>query len=201
MQIKLYPLVALYLLATFLATACVARNASAQSTNNPNVLLIIADDLGVDALDLYGLASAVADTRTIDALAEQGLLFRNVWSNPVCSPTRATILTGRYSFRTGIGDAVTTNGRGIDPEEFTLPLALEGSSYQHANIGKWHLGIMPDSRPKAMGWGYYESSLGGEICCSPTSVNKSVPCFCRTRNFRVSRLSHCGLHICQITGV
>ena len=66
-----------------------------------NVLLIIADDWGVDSHGLYGIGSSTAPTPTIDSLATNGVRFLRAWSNPVCSPTRATLLTGRYSFRTG----------------------------------------------------------------------------------------------------
>lgn len=74
-----------------------------QATGEPNVLLILADDMGVEALSVYGLGETAPTTPTIDTLARDGVLFRNFWSQPVCSPTRATIMTGRYGFRTGVG--------------------------------------------------------------------------------------------------
>lgn len=74
-----------------------------QATAAPNILLILADDMGVEALSVYGLGATAPTTTTIDALARNGVVFRNVWSQPVCSPTRATIMTGRYGFRTGVG--------------------------------------------------------------------------------------------------
>ena len=110
-----------------------------------NVLLIVLDDVGQDALALYQPGPDVPATPTLDALAARGILFHNVWANPVCSPTRATILTGRYSFRTGVG---TITSRRDDPRnalplaELTLPEALDlvpHSPVQHAAIGKWHL--------------------------------------------------------------
>ena len=69
----------------------------------PNILLIIADDMGVEALSAYGIGESAPTTAAIDEIARQGVLFRNFWSQPVCSPTRATIMTGRYGFRTGVG--------------------------------------------------------------------------------------------------
>lgn len=77
--------------------------ATSQATAEPNVLLILADDMGVEALSVYGVGESAPTTTTIDALARDGVLFRNFWSQPVCSPTRATIMTGRYGFRTGVG--------------------------------------------------------------------------------------------------
>jgi len=69
----------------------------------PNILLIIGDDMGNDTLASYGLSDDTATTATLDQLANEGIRFNNFWSQPVCSPTRATLLTGRYGFRTGIG--------------------------------------------------------------------------------------------------
>src|SRR5437870_3375425 len=74
-----------------------------------NVLLVIADDYGADSSALYNSTNngaSLPPTPNINALAQQGVTFRNGYANPVCSPTRACLITGRYSFRTGIGDAV-----------------------------------------------------------------------------------------------
>ena len=69
----------------------------------PNILLIIGDDMGNETLASYGLNNDTATTATLDQLANEGIRFNNFWTQPVCSPTRATLLTGRYGFRTGIG--------------------------------------------------------------------------------------------------
>ena len=69
----------------------------------PDIVLILADDFGVDMVRAYGEGAAPPCTPNIDAMAARGMLFRNAWSSPVCSPARAAILTGRYGFRTGIG--------------------------------------------------------------------------------------------------
>ena len=68
-----------------------------------NILLIIGDDMGVETLASYGLGENPPTTAALDELARDGVRFTNVWSQPLCSPTRATIMTGRYGFRTGIG--------------------------------------------------------------------------------------------------
>ena len=73
----------------------------------PNVLLIIGDDMGVETLASYGLGENPPTTAALDELAREGVRFTNVWSQPACSPTRATVITGRYGFRTGIGRALT----------------------------------------------------------------------------------------------
>lgn len=117
--------------------------------NPPNVLVILADDLGVDMVPAYGVGTDLPSLPTLGGLVADGMLFRNVWSNPTCSPTRATIQTGRHGFRNGIGsivDLVNTFGQTIDGlplDEVILPEMLDegtGGRYAHAAIGKWHLG-------------------------------------------------------------
>ncbi len=76
----------------------------------PNILLIIGDDMGVETLAAYGLGENPPVTASLDELAREGVRFDNFWAQPVCSPTRATMLTGRYGFRTGIGRPVTGGG-------------------------------------------------------------------------------------------
>jgi len=68
----------------------------------PNILVIIADDLGTEALGMYGIGEETAVTPNLDSLAAQGVRFEGFWSQPSCSPTRAALLTGRYAFRTGV---------------------------------------------------------------------------------------------------
>jgi len=83
----------------------------------PNILLIIGDDLGVETLASYGLGENPPKTAALDELARQGVRFNNFWAQPVCSPTRATLLTGRYGFRTGIGRPVGTGEMQVPPEK------------------------------------------------------------------------------------
>ena len=82
----------------------------------PNILLVIADDLGVEQLSSFGIGTQPAFTPNLDRLAQQGMSFSNVWAQPICSPTRATLLTGRYAFRTGIGAATPKAVSGEYPE-------------------------------------------------------------------------------------
>jgi hypothetical protein len=98
-----------------LLTALIAGQSAYAAPNN---LLILADDMGVEALSVYGVGETTTpSTATIDSLAENGVLFRNFWSQPVCSPTRATIMTGRYGFRTGVGRPIAphVDGGGSGP--------------------------------------------------------------------------------------
>ena len=92
----------LVLLTAILAIcACSGETPSPQAP--PNILLIIGDDMGVETLASYGLSENTAKTATLDQLAKDGVQFTSFWTQPVCSPTRATMLTGRYAFRTGVG--------------------------------------------------------------------------------------------------
>ena len=96
----------------------------------PNILLIIGDDMGVDALSSYGVAKHAPSTAALDALAREGVRFTNFWAQPVCSPTRATVITGRYGFRTGIGRPV---GAGPMPPPPEVPAGVPAESQNEPN--------------------------------------------------------------------
>jgi len=118
-----------------------AGGATASGPSQPNILLIIADDLGAEATSLYpdlgGTKGQVA-IPNIEALARNGIVFDNAWASPVCSPTRGTIVSGQYGFRTG----VTTVGNVLPTSTVTLfdRLTAESPTYTHAFFGKYHLG-------------------------------------------------------------
>lgn len=136
-----------------------------------NVLILVADDLGVEQLSVYRLAQDPVPTPHLDQLAAQGVVFLNAWSQPTCSPTRATLQTGRYGLRTGIGVVVPAggNGAGLPLAEVTLPEMLDlgtGGAYAHAMIGKWHLGnalVGGDLAPNLAGYSHFAGSLEGQI--------------------------------------
>ena len=126
-----------------------------------NTLVLLSDDLGVDIVTCYLEGPVVAPTPNIDSLAREGVLFRNAWANPVCSPTRAHLQTGRHAFRTGIGMVVTVNGWALPLSETTLPEALglyAPSPVADAYFGKWHLGnasVGGTAAPNAAGWSHF----------------------------------------------
>ncbi|MBI4615193.1 MAG: sulfatase-like hydrolase/transferase [Planctomycetes bacterium] len=114
----------------------------AQDEKPHNVLLLVLDDVGTDKIGAYHEGQAGERTPTFDRLARNGVLFRNAWSNPLCSPTRACIQTGRYGFRTGIGTVIEDlEGHSLQLDEVTIPEAVDGAGLPHesAAIGKWHL--------------------------------------------------------------
>jgi arylsulfatase B len=126
-----------------------------------NTLVLLSDDLGVDIVTCYLEGPVVAPTPNIDSLAQEGVLFRNAWANPVCSPTRAHLQTGRHGFRTGVGMIVTPNGWALPLSETTLPEALglyAPSTVADAYFGKWHLGngsVGGTAAPNAAGWSHF----------------------------------------------
>ena len=146
----------------WLSIICLSGGSAAQAAG-PNILLLIADDFGVDVASFYPKDSRRETTPpappmpNLQALARQGVLFTRVWASPWCSPTRAEILTGRYGFRTGIGRA---NSGGLPPlstSEVTLPEAFTaalGKQYSLANLGKWHLSS-GENDPALHGWIHY----------------------------------------------
>ena len=129
-----------------------------------NILLLVADDLGIEAADLYPVPLRLPTTPpaapmpNLKRLARQGILFTNAWATPGCSPTRATIFTGRYPFRTGVGLPLPPEPDSpvpvLPPTEFGLPKAFASSPYLLAHIGKWHLSHGTDD-PNLYGWPYF----------------------------------------------
>jgi arylsulfatase B len=130
--------------------------------NPPNILLIIADDLGKDAITGFAEGTIKPATPYIDALRNAGLLFSNVWVYPTCSPTRASVITGKYGYRTGVKWA----GDPLNSTENILPNYLQSATnngYATAVVGKWHLageGIS-SFNPETLGIDYYAGLLSG----------------------------------------
>jgi len=130
-----------------------------------NVLIVIADDLGVEMVQAYGVGPSPPATPTLDALAAGGVLFRNAYSQPKCSPTRASMLTGRHPSRHGIGALVgEADLVALSLDEVTLPELLDlgtGGAYAHAAFGKWHLGsdlVGGNLAPNLAGFGHFDGT-------------------------------------------
>jgi arylsulfatase A-like enzyme len=121
----------------------------AQSLQHPNVLLIITDDQGYGDLGITG--NPHLKTPVIDNLARQSIRMNNFYVCPVCAPTRSSLMTGRYSLRTGIHD--TYNGGAImSSSEITIAEMLKDAGYKTGIFGKWHLGDNYPSRPGDQGF-------------------------------------------------
>lgn len=132
----------------------------AQMEERPNVILIMTDDQGYGDLGYHG--NPHVKTPEIDELAKESVRLNNFRVSPVCAPTRASLMTGRYSLRTGVRD--TYNGGAImSPDEITIAELLQGAGYQTAIFGKWHLGDNYPSRPIDQGFQESLVHLGGGI--------------------------------------
>jgi len=142
----------------------------------PNVIVIMADDLGFGDLSCYGADSF--ETPEIDKLAAGGIRFTNGYcSASTCTPTRYSLLTGTYAFRTpGTGIAPPNSPAVIDPDLFTLPDVMKKAGYATAVVGKWHLGLGGDAGPDWNGElkpGPLE--LGFDSCFLLPTTNDRVP--------------------------
>lgn len=129
----------------------------------PHVLVILVDDLGYGDLSSYGATDL--QTPAIDQLMAQGTRFDNFYANcPVCSPTRAALLTGRYPELVGVPGVIRTHAENnwgwLAPTAVTLPRLLQQAGYHTALVGKWHLGLDEESHPKRRGFNHFHGFLG-----------------------------------------
>ncbi|WP_136468491.1 arylsulfatase [Flagellimonas onchidii] len=121
----------------------------AQENKHPNVILIITDDQGYGDLGITG--NDQIKTPVLDQFAKESVRFNNFYVSPVCAPTRSSLMTGRYSLRTGVRD--TYNGGAImAPSEVTIAEMLKQGGYETGIFGKWHLGDNHPSRPNDQGF-------------------------------------------------
>lgn len=130
---------------------------------SPNILFIIADDLGKDAIKGYLEGTIKPNTPRIDAIRNSGLTFNNLWVYPTCTPTRSSIITGKYGYRTGVKWA----GDELSPTETTLQKHIKdgtNNTYTTAIIGKWHLsGSNATVNPESFGIDYYSGLIRGAV--------------------------------------
>lgn len=130
----------------------------------PNVVIIYTDDQGSVDMNIYGSTDLV--TPHMDSLARRGIRFTQFYTAaPVCSPSRAALLTGRYPQRAGVpGNVSSQPGRaGMAPEQVTLAEMFKAAGYATAHIGKWHLGYTPETMPNHQGFDYSFGHMGGCI--------------------------------------
>ncbi|MCF2875802.1 MULTISPECIES: sulfatase-like hydrolase/transferase [unclassified Tenacibaculum] len=132
-----------------------------QNGSAPNILFVIADDMGLDATPGYSIGNQKPTMPNLQNLINSGVRFNNAWSNPTCSPTRASIITGKYGIRNGVLK--------VDDPLSTSEVALQdyiksnaSNSYSSAVIGKWHLSKNAN-HPNNMGIDYYAGPLSGGL--------------------------------------
>ncbi len=153
-------LIAIALIAAFIGSAIAAPTDAKQ----PNIVHIVADDLGWEDVGFNGCADI--KTPNLDKLAAEGAKFTQFYVQPMCSPTRACLMTGRYPFRYGLQTAVipSVSEYGLDTTEWLMPQALKEAGYNTAIIGKWHLGHADRKYwPKQRGFDYQYGAMIGEV--------------------------------------
>jgi arylsulfatase A-like enzyme len=138
--------------------------APARAADRPNVVVILVDDMGYGDLGAHG----ASDIRTpnIDRLGREGVRLTNFYANgPVCTPTRAACMTGRYQQRVGLEWAIQANQKepGLPATEPSLARLLHDNGYATALFGKWHLGVKPEFGPNAHGFEEFFGILGGNV--------------------------------------
>ena len=148
-----------------LATLCLCTTlcfCTAAEARKPNVLIILTDDQGSVDAGCYGAEDL--ETPNIDALSNRGVRFTQFYAAaPVCSPSRAGLLTGRYPVRAGVpGNVSSQRGNsGLPVEQVTIAETFKAAGYATAHIGKWHLGYEPKTMPGGQGFDYTFGHMGG----------------------------------------
>ena len=155
MQIKLYPIILILFI--------LSGNTFAQATQ-PNILLIIADDLGNDAIEGFGVnVNNFPETPNLKSLQDNGVTYRNNWSQPICSPTRAAIMSGKYGIKNGVMEV----GLNLGLEHESIFSYLDRNTddqYATAVIGKWHLSNPINfDHPAEHGVDHFEGLIGGGL--------------------------------------
>ncbi len=153
-----------YLVLLLFIGSAIIDSTAQTSPNQPNILLIISDDLGVDNSNGYQESARLPNTPNLDALRANGLTFKNAWASPVCTPTRANIMSGKYGIKTGVLEVpgvLETTHTSIFREIATQT----NNAYANALIGKWHLsGPSTDyTIPRQHGINHYEGSARGAV--------------------------------------
>ena len=131
---------------------------SSTPAEKPNIILILADDQGWGDLSYNGNTNL--NTPNLDALAKDGVSFENFYVQPVCSPTRAELLTGRHFTRMGVY-ATSAGGERFNLDETTMAELFKMDGYQTAAYGKWHSGMQPPYHPNARGFDDYYGFASG----------------------------------------
>ncbi|MCO4745498.1 MAG: sulfatase-like hydrolase/transferase [Proteobacteria bacterium] len=153
-----------------LALAITGCKKPTERTPGPNILVIISDDIGEDKTGAYG-PEGETFTPTLDALAAEGMVFRNAYSNPTCSASRGSLQTGRHASRHGIGRWIypDTETWDLSLDEMTIPEMLthaEGD-YTSAAVGKWHMvrftRDQPTEHPLDQGFNHHRGSLANPL--------------------------------------
>jgi arylsulfatase A len=155
--------------------------AARQAARPPNIVVILADDQGYGDLGSYG--HPTIRTPNIDRMAAEGQRWTSFYAAPVCTPSRAQLLTGRLAIRTGLASGVLfpDSTGGLQPGEITIPETLKTRGYATAAIGKWHLGVVPEYLPTRQG---FDSYFGIPYSNDMDQSGEALPAAERLRRYR-----------------
>jgi arylsulfatase A-like enzyme len=148
-------------------------NAAIAKDERPNIVIFLADDLGWADVGFHG--EEVIQTPSLDRLAAEGVQLDRFYSTPICSPTRAALMTGRDPMRLGVayGVIMPWHTIGIHPDELFLPEAFQQAGYQTAMVGKWHLGHAQETyHPNQRGFEHFYGHLHTEVGYFPPFANQ-----------------------------
>ena len=148
---------------TLVAALCCLACLTASPANQPNIIFIMADDLGNADVGYHG---GQVKTPNLDKLAAEGVRLESFYGMPVCTPSRASLMTGRYAMRYGLQTLVIfpSHTYGLPTDERTLPQALKDAGYQTYMVGKWHLGHADKKYwPQNRGFDYFYGNVVGEV--------------------------------------
>lgn len=151
------------ILAALLLTT-ITTASSIEAIDKPHIVHIVADDLGWKDVGFNGCSDF--ETPHLDALAAEGAKLTSFYVQPMCTPTRAALMTGRYPFRYGLQTAVipSVSAYGLDTTEWLMPQCLKQAGYKTAIIGKWHLGHADQKYwPRQRGFDYQYGAMIGEL--------------------------------------
>ncbi len=144
----------------------------ALAAERPNIVLLVADDLGWADASYRG---SDIDTPALDRLAKEGTDLRRFYTTPICSPTRAALMTGRDPVRLGVAYSVILpwHNHGIHPDEHFMPQSFSAAGYQTAMVGKWHLGHAQQTfHPNERGFDHFYGHLHTEVGYFPPFANQ-----------------------------
>jgi arylsulfatase A-like enzyme len=150
-----------------------ASAAAPAAGGRPNVVVFLADDLGWSDVGFHG--EEVIETPSLDRLAAEGVQLDRFYSTPICSPTRAALMTGRDPMRLGVayGVIMPWHTNGIHPDELFMPEAFRRAGYQTAMVGKWHLGHAQETyHPNRRGFEHFYGHLHTEVGYFPPFANQ-----------------------------
>jgi arylsulfatase B len=159
-------------LAIFISQYSIAQNDSVEMTAQPNILVMVADDLGWADVGYHG---GDIDTPSLDLLAQQGVQLNRFYTTPICSPTRAALMTGRDPIRLGVayGVILPWDNIGVHPDEHFMPQSFQDAGYQTAMVGKWHLGhAQMTYHPNNRGFDHFYGHLHTEVGFYPPFANQ-----------------------------